>query len=70
MAQAPAAKPQFEVATIKPAPPLNPAMIAAGKMHIGMKIDAGRVDIGYLSLNDLIMAAYKVKQHQVAGPDG
>ena len=69
MAQAPAPKPQFEVATIKPAPPLNPAMIAAGKMHVGMKTDAGRVDIGYLSLNDLIMTAYKVKQHQVAGPD-
>src|SRR3954468_11632842 len=69
MAQAPAVKPQFEVATIKLAPPLNPAMAAAGKMHIGMNVDAARVDIGYLSLNDLIMAAYKVKQHQVTGPD-
>ena len=69
MAQAPAAKPQFEVATIKPAPPLNPAMIAAGKMHVGMSVDAARVDIGFLSLNDLIMLAYKVKQHQLVGPD-
>src|SRR3954471_3525241 len=69
MAQAPAPKPQFEVATIKPAPPLNPEMIAAGKMHVGMKTDAGRVDIGFMSLNDLIIAAYKVKQHQIAGPD-
>jgi uncharacterized protein (TIGR03435 family) len=69
MAQAPAAKPQFEVATIKPAPPLNPAMMAAGKMHVGMKIDAGRVDIGFMSLSDLIMLAYKVKQHEVSGPD-
>jgi uncharacterized protein (TIGR03435 family) len=69
MPQAPAPKPQFEVATIKPAPPLNPAMAASGKMHIGMNVDAARVDIGYLSLNDLIMVAYKVKQHQVVGPD-
>ena len=69
MAQAPAAKPQFEVATIKVAPPLNPAMAAAGKMHVGVNIDAARVDIGFLSLNDLIMMAYKVKQHQVVGPD-
>jgi uncharacterized protein (TIGR03435 family) len=69
MAQAPAAKPQFEVATIKLSPPLNPAMAAAGKLHIGMNVDAARADIGYLSLADLIMAAYKVKQHQVAGPD-
>jgi uncharacterized protein (TIGR03435 family) len=60
---------QFEVATIKPAPPLNPAAIQAGKMHVGMKIDAARVDIGYLSLADLIMTAYKVKSHQVVGPD-
>ena len=41
----------------------------AGKMHVGMKVDAARVDIGYLSLADLIMTAYKVKAHQVVGPD-
>ena len=69
-AQTPAAAPlQFEVATIKPAPPLNPAAMQAGKMHVGMKVDAARVDIGYLSLADLIMTAYKVKAHQVVGPD-
>src|SRR3954469_25058447 len=68
-AAAPAAKPQFEVATIKVAPPLNPAMVAAGKLHVGMKVDAARVDIGFLSLNDLIMLAYKVKQHQLTGPE-
>jgi uncharacterized protein (TIGR03435 family) len=61
--------PQFEVATIKPAPPLNPAAMAAGKMHVGMSVDAARVDIGYLSLSDLILLAYKVKQHQLVGPD-
>ena len=69
MAQAPAVRPQFEVATIKVAPPLNPAMAAAGKMHIGMNVDSARVDIGFLSLNDLIMLAYKVKGHQLVGPD-
>ena len=70
MAQAPAAaKLQFEVATIKPAAPLNPAMVASGKLHVGMNVDAARVDIGFLSLNDLILLAYKVKQHQLVGPD-
>ena len=69
MAQAPAAKPQFEVATIKPAAPLNPAMVASGKLHVGMNVDAARVDIGFLSLNDLILLAYKVKQHQLIAPD-
>jgi uncharacterized protein (TIGR03435 family) len=67
-AQAPAA-PAFEVATIKPAPPLDPAKIAAGQLHIGMKTDAGRVDIGFLSLSDLIRVAYKIKPYQLTGPD-
>src|ERR1700761_4640437 len=63
------AAPSFEVATIKPAPPLDPAKIAAGKLHIGMKIDAGRVDIGFMSIADLIRTAYEVKSYQVSGPD-
>ena len=67
-AQTPAA-PAFEVATIKPAPPLDPAKIAAGQLHIGMKTDAGHVDIGFLSLSDLIRLAYKIKPYQLSGPD-
>lgn len=66
--QAPAKK-QFEVATIKPAAPLNPAMIQSGKMRVGMQIDKARVDIGYLSLADMIQAAFKLKQHQLVAPD-
>lgn len=66
-AQTPA--PAFEVATIKPAPPLDPAKIAAGQLHIGMKTDAGHVDIGFLSLSDLIRLAYKIKPYQLSGPD-
>lgn len=69
LAQTPVAKPQFEVATINPAGPINPQAIAAGKMRIGMNIDAARVDIGFLSLADMIQAAYKVKQHQLVIPD-
>jgi uncharacterized protein (TIGR03435 family) len=59
----------FEVATIKPAPPMNPMAIMQGKLHVGMKVDAARVDIGFMSLGDLIMAAYKIKRHQVVAPD-
>jgi len=59
----------FEVASIKPAGALDPAAIASGKMRIGMKIDAARVDIGSFSLADLIRTAYKVKAYQVSGPD-
>jgi uncharacterized protein (TIGR03435 family) len=59
----------FEVATIKPAPPISPAQIAAGKLHVGMKIDAGRVDIGFMSIADLVRTAYEIKAHQLSGPD-
>jgi len=61
--------PEFEVASIKPAPPIEPQKIMAGKMHIGMSIDAARVDIGALSLAELIRIAYRMKQYQISGPD-
>jgi len=68
-AQAPAAAPEFEVASIKPAPPIEPQKIMAGTVHVGMSVDAARVDIGNLSLADLIRIAYRMKPYQVAGPD-
>ena len=61
--------PAFEVVSVKPAPPLNPADVVAGKLHVGMSVDGARVDIGFLSLADLIPIAYKVKRYQVSGPD-
>ncbi|HLG95269.1 MAG TPA: TIGR03435 family protein [Bryobacteraceae bacterium] len=67
-AQPPAA-PSFEVASIKPATMPTPGEAAAGKMHVGLNIDAQRVDIGFFSLRDLIMVAYRVKPYQVVGPD-
>ncbi|HLJ47420.1 MAG TPA: TIGR03435 family protein [Bryobacteraceae bacterium] len=59
----------FEVASIKPSPPLDPAKMMGGKMHIGMQVDGARVDIGFLSLADLIRIAYSIKSHQLSGPD-
>jgi uncharacterized protein (TIGR03435 family) len=59
----------FEVASIKPAETITPAMIAAGKLHVGMSVDGARVDIGYLSLGELIPIAFNVKPYQVQGPD-
>jgi uncharacterized protein (TIGR03435 family) len=64
-----AQSPSFEVASIKPAGPINPARIAAGQMKIGMSIDSARVDIGFFSIADLIRTAYRIKSHEVAGPD-
>jgi uncharacterized protein (TIGR03435 family) len=68
-AQNPAAAPAFEVASIKPSGPLDPGKIGTGKFHIGMSIDAARVDIGGLPLRDLICIAYRLKPYQVSGPD-
>ena len=62
-------QPAFEVASIRPAAQITPEMITSGKLHVGMKIDAGRVDIGFASLRDLVMQAYDVKPFQVTGPD-
>jgi uncharacterized protein (TIGR03435 family) len=38
-------------------------------MHVGMSVDGARVDIGFMSLGDLLPLAYKVKPYQVTGPD-
>jgi len=59
----------FEVASVKPAAPLNAGQILSGQAHVGMRIDAARVDIGSMSLADLIRVAYRVKAYQVSGPD-
>jgi uncharacterized protein (TIGR03435 family) len=71
LAQTPAAPAprSFDVATIKPAPPLTPELVASGKLHAGMSIDGARVDIGFFALSDLIRTAYKLKSYQVTGPD-
>src|SRR5262249_56610795 len=36
---------------------------------VGMNVDGARVDIGYMSLADLIPIAFSVKAYQVSGPD-
>jgi uncharacterized protein (TIGR03435 family) len=65
--QAPGAGPTFDVATIKAAGNLQ-AQVAAGKLRVGMNIDAARVDIGFMSLADLIPVAFAVKPYQISGP--
>jgi len=59
----------FEVASIKPAEPLNPGQIMAGRQRIGMKIDAARVDIANLTLEELMRIAYDVKPYQIVAPE-
>src|SRR5215472_3552550 len=64
----------FEVASVKASAPLDPIKMAQQMQqgvapHIGMKVDGARVDIGYMSLTDIIGNAYKVKKYQITGPD-
>ena len=67
-------KPAFEVATIKPSPPLDPAKLAAalqagGKMPIGANVDGLRAEFRYLDLRSLMSYAYGVRPYQITGPD-
>jgi len=70
--QAPLGQPQpakleFEVASIKPAPPLDPVAMQQGKMRIGMKIETGRVDIGGMPVSALLPQVFRVKPYQIIG---
>lgn len=65
-AQAP---PAFEVASIKPAPPITPESFRKGPPHLGVKIDDARADYGGMSIEGLIAYAYRVKTYQITGPD-
>jgi uncharacterized protein (TIGR03435 family) len=60
--------PKFEVASVRPSPPLQLPLVAPVKM--GMFVEGGRVDIRLMSLRDLIIVAYRIKPFQLAStPD-
>jgi uncharacterized protein (TIGR03435 family) len=71
--QTAASNPAFDVASVRPSPPLDMAKLAeemrAGKMpRFGPNINASRAEYIYMSLKDLIATAYKVKPYQITGP--
>ena len=60
--------PKFEVASVRPSPPLQLPLVAP--IRVGMFLDAGRVEFKLMSLRDLILIAYRIKQYQLTGgPD-
>jgi len=72
--QSSAARPTFDVATVRPSAPLDmvklQAQMQAGKMpSFGPHVTASRAEYNYMSLKDLITVAYKVKVYQITGPD-
>jgi uncharacterized protein (TIGR03435 family) len=64
--QAPAPRLEFEVASVKPAESLS---LNTQHVDIGLHIDGAQVRLIYLSLKDLVRMAYRVKPHQVEGPE-
>lgn len=65
---------EFEVATVKPAAPLDMAKLAAqiqsGQMpQLGAHVDPQQARYTYMTLRQLIELAYGVKPGQVSGPD-
>lgn len=75
-AQAPASPGKqltFDVATVKPAAPLDMQRLAAdvqaGRMpKMGPEIGATRATYTYMSLADLTALAYKIRTYQISGP--
>lgn len=61
--------PTFEVASVKPAGILDPQKIMSGQQRIGKKVDKARVEFSTMSLNELILEAYKIKSYQLVAPD-
>lgn len=60
--------PTFEVASVKASPPFDPQKILSSQQRLGVRMDAGRVDIDGLPLPDIINTAFRVKSYQVTAP--
>ena len=73
VAQAPASKLVFDVASVRPAqPPDMQKMMAdlqAGKKPESVHIDGSRAVFTYMSVKELIAYAYKMRSYEVTGPD-
>jgi uncharacterized protein (TIGR03435 family) len=65
LAQAPAAKVEFEVASVRPYS-INQA---DSSVTLGVRMDGAQVRIVGLTMRDLLAMAYRVKLYQLTGPD-
>ncbi len=61
--------PAFDAASVKLSAPLDASAMMAGRARLGIKIDAGGIDIANRSLFDVIAGAYRLKDYQLSGPD-
>jgi uncharacterized protein (TIGR03435 family) len=66
-------KPTFEVASVKPAAPLDRAKLLAeiqngATPRLGPRVDGARAEYIYMTVADLMVLAYHVKSDQITGP--
>ena len=64
LGQAPPPKLEFEVASVRPAPPNGQE-----RVDIGVHLDGAQVRITSFSIRDFVGLAYRVKPYQITGPD-
>src|ERR1035438_9743580 len=62
--QTPAARPEFEVASVKASAP-----VTEGQFNVGVHIDGAMVRCNYLTLRNYLTMAYDVKDYQIIAPD-
>ena len=72
-AQSPSGPTSFEVATVKPSPPLDRAKmvaeIQAGRMpRFGPHVSLSQAEYNFMLLRDLIAYAFQLKGYQITGP--
>src|SRR5689334_892745 len=62
--QSPAAKPEFEVASVRPS-----AASGQDRVSLGLHLDGSQARIVSFSLKDYAAMAYRMRGYQIAGPD-
>jgi len=62
--QAPPARLEFEVASVRPSPASRPETVS-----VGLRMDGSQARITMFAIRDYIAMAYRVKAYQVSGPD-
>lgn len=64
-----AAGPEFEVASIRPSPPITLESVQSGRARQGMTVNAGRIDYAGIPMPTLLSLAFGVSPNQINGPD-
>ena len=64
LAQAPATKVEFEVASVRPV-----QLMVQERVNVGLRMDGSQVHVGALTLREYLAMSYRLRPYQVSGPD-